>query len=100
METGFPPAARAERPLLWLGSLRGSKFAAPADPCDLAVTVEAEDKHNFKERLAEIAAPTLVVAGDKDPFYTEALCRETAAGIPVAGADQHRGTGQCHRQRG
>ena len=81
------------RPLLWLGSLAASKFAAPADPCDLAVTVEAEDKHNFKERLAEITAPTLVVAGDKDPFYTEALFRETAAGIQNAKLILYKGMG-------
>ncbi len=81
------------RPLLWLGSLLAGKFAAPGDPRDLAVTVEAEDKHNFKERLAEITAPTLVVAGDKDPFYTETLFRETAAGIPNAKLILYKGMG-------
>jgi pimeloyl-ACP methyl ester carboxylesterase len=34
--------------------------------------------------LAQIAAPTLVVAGDRDPVYSETLFRETAAGIPQA----------------
>jgi pimeloyl-ACP methyl ester carboxylesterase len=43
-----------------------------------------ENKHDFQDRLAEIRAPTLVIAGARDPFYTEALLRETAAGIPNA----------------
>jgi pimeloyl-ACP methyl ester carboxylesterase len=71
------------RPLVWLGS-RLASMSAPRDPTDLVVTVEAEDAHDFRERLAEITAPTLVVAGDRDPFYTEALFRETAQGIPDA----------------
>jgi pimeloyl-ACP methyl ester carboxylesterase len=68
-------------------------FAAPEDPSDLVVTIEAEDKFNFKERLAQITAPTLVVAGDEDPFYTEALFRETAEGIPNARLILYKGMG-------
>ncbi|NLX11299.1 MAG: alpha/beta hydrolase [Chloroflexi bacterium] len=56
----------------------------PRDASDLVVTVQAEDAHHFKDRLAEITAPTLVVAGEQDPFYTAALFRETAEGIPNA----------------
>ncbi len=76
-------AKYAARPVLWLVSLLAA-LRPPRDPSDLVITIEAEDKHDFKERLAEIRAPTLVVAGDRDPFYTEALFRETAAGIPNA----------------
>jgi len=54
-------------------------FGAPADPSDLLVTLEAEDKHDFKDRLSEIKAPTLVIGGEEDYFYP---IRETAAGIP------------------
>ena len=56
----------------------------PADPSDLVITVLAEDRFSFREELPRIAAPTLVIAGDRDPFYTPALFRETAAGIPDA----------------
>jgi len=84
----------AARPVVWLASLMGGKiFGAPEDPSDLVVTVEAEDKHDFKDRLAQIMAPTLVVAGDKDPFYTEALFRETAEGIPNARLILYKGMG-------
>jgi pimeloyl-ACP methyl ester carboxylesterase len=72
-------------PLLWLISLLGGLgLGAFRDPSDFVVTVEAEDQHNFKERLGAVAAPTLVVAGDQDLFYPTALLWETAAGIPHA----------------
>jgi len=51
---------------------------------DLVVTVEAEDKFNFRDDLARITTPTLVIAGDEDPFYTPALFLETAEVIPNA----------------
>lgn len=59
-------------------------FTAPKDPSDLITTVEAEDKHDFRDRLHEITAPTLVAAGASDPFYSEQLFRDTASGIPHA----------------
>jgi pimeloyl-ACP methyl ester carboxylesterase len=78
----LPPGPLAH-PLAWLASLLLS-LSPPKDPSDLVITVEAEDRFDFKDHLAQITAPTLVVAGDRDPFYTEALFRETAAGIPNA----------------
>ena len=70
-------------PVTWLMSALMA-LRPPKDASDLVVTVEAEDKFNFRDRLAEIAAPTLVIAGEEDPFYTPELFRETAAGIPNA----------------
>jgi pimeloyl-ACP methyl ester carboxylesterase len=81
------------RPVWWLGILFAGMFAAPADPSDLVVTIEAEDKHDFKDRLGQITAPTLVIAGDQDPFYSEALFRETAEGIPNARLILYKGMG-------
>jgi len=72
-----PPVVWTFAPLMALG--------APRDPSDLVVTVEAEDRFRFRDRLGEIAAPTLVVAGERDTFYTPDLFRETAAGIPQGG---------------
>ena len=68
-------------------------LSAPKDATDLVVTVEAEDRFNFKDRLAEIKAPTLVVAGAQDPFYSVDLFRETAAGIPNARLILYEGMG-------
>ncbi|MGI6366865.1 MAG: alpha/beta fold hydrolase [Anaerolineae bacterium] len=59
-------------------------WGAPADAQDVTVTVQAEDAHAFADRLHEIAAPTLVIDGEEDGFYTPAILRETAAGIPNA----------------
>jgi pimeloyl-ACP methyl ester carboxylesterase len=80
------------KPVAWLVSLVMS-LGAPKDPNDLVVTVEAEDKHDFKSRLGEITAPTLVIAGDQDPFYTLELFRDTAAGIPNARLIIYEGMG-------
>lgn len=69
------------------GLLRGSillSLKPPPDPGDLVVTVAAEDRHAFKDRLHEIAAPTMVAGGAEDFFYSPALFRETADGIPNA----------------
>lgn len=77
-------------PPSWVGGMiiaLGSHLMAldaPKDPADLVITIEAEDQHNFKDRLAEIRAPTLVVAGENDPFYAAGLFRATADGIPQA----------------
>jgi pimeloyl-ACP methyl ester carboxylesterase len=93
----FSPV-NAVKPMGWIGtllmeSLLAGMFGAPKDASDFVVTIEAEDKHNFKDRLGQITAPTLVVAGDKDPFYPEALFRETAAGIPNARLIIYEGIG-------
>ncbi len=71
------------QPLVWLSAWLLS-LKPPQDPGDLIVTVEAEDQHAFKDRLVEIVAPTLIVAGADDFFYSPALFRETADGIPTA----------------
>jgi pimeloyl-ACP methyl ester carboxylesterase len=78
--TGLAGMLRAS--IVWLGSLVMGLAGAPPDPSDLVVTIEAEDRHDFRDRLARTTAPTLVVAGADDPLYTPVLVRETAAGIP------------------
>jgi pimeloyl-ACP methyl ester carboxylesterase len=42
----------------------------------------AEDHFAFKDCLSEITPPTLVIACENDPLYSEQLFRETAEGIP------------------
>jgi len=82
----------SSRIMVWIVSLLMS-LSAPRDPSDLVVTIEAEDKHAFRDRLSQITAPTLVVAGADDPGHTEQLFRETAAGIPDARLILHPGMG-------
>jgi pimeloyl-ACP methyl ester carboxylesterase len=56
-------------------------FGSPDDPSDGLAELEAEDRFDFKESLADIKVPTLVIGGENDRFYP---VRETAAGIPSA----------------
>jgi pimeloyl-ACP methyl ester carboxylesterase len=71
------------RPILiaffWI--LGKGMFGSPDDPSDGLVELEAEDRFNFKEHLADIKVPTLVIGGEKDCLYP---IRETAEGIPSA----------------
>jgi pimeloyl-ACP methyl ester carboxylesterase len=53
----------------------------PADPTDVLVTVDAEDVFNVEADLPRIIAPTLVIGGDNDDFYTRELFEGTAAGV-------------------
>jgi pimeloyl-ACP methyl ester carboxylesterase len=72
------------------GPLRGparplSRLAAsrmvPADPTDLLVTLDAEDAFNVEADLPRVTAPTLVIGGSNDHFYTQELFQGTAAGV-------------------
>jgi pimeloyl-ACP methyl ester carboxylesterase len=81
------------RVVVWIGALAAVLSGMPKDPSDLVVATEAEDKHNFKERLAQIKTTTLVIAGADDPFYSETLFRETAEGIPNARLILYKGMG-------
>lgn len=87
------------RPVVWTFAPLMA-LGAPRDPSDLVVTVEAEDRFGFRERLGEIAAPTLVIAGERDTFYTPNLVRETAAGIPHGELRLYPGMGHPAQGRG
>jgi len=80
MEFVLPPTWYRNA-LIWVGSPLMA-IGAPDDPSDMIVTIDAEDQFDLRDRLCEIAAPTLVSAGAKDPAYTPELFRDTAAGIP------------------
>lgn len=49
---------------------------------DMATTIEAEDRFDLARCSAAIRAPTLIVAGEEDRFYSPELFAETAALIP------------------
>lgn len=62
--------------------LFGKHFLGSGEfPMDGVVEIEAEDNHDFTNRLTEINVPTLVIGGDNDFFYPIA---ELAEGIPNA----------------
>jgi pimeloyl-ACP methyl ester carboxylesterase len=84
-----PPTGRAVAVAGWLlGPGRRVR-----DPSDLLVTVAAEDNFDATPQLHRITAPTLLVAGGRDRFYTPELFGETADRIPGArlALYQHKG---------
>ena len=63
------------------GWIMGRSFIA-SDPSDMLFTLAAEDVFDVESRLTRIRAPTLVLGGTDDVFYSEDLFRRTAEGIP------------------
>jgi pimeloyl-ACP methyl ester carboxylesterase len=52
------------------------------DPSDMLVTIAAEDSFDAEPWLGRVQAPTLVLGGSADSFYSTDLFRRTANGIP------------------
>jgi pimeloyl-ACP methyl ester carboxylesterase len=69
---------RAFAVLMWL--FGGSQSVD--DPSDMLVTVAAEDVFDASSQLHRITAPTLLVAGGRDRYYSPELFRQTAERIP------------------
>ena len=79
METMAPgPLAYPARGMGWLA---GSSFAATIRPTRWSRSLRRTGS-TPSPRLHRIQAPTLVLGGSTDPFYSEDLFRLTAAGIP------------------
>ena len=53
----------------------------PDDPTDLLVTLDAEEVFDVGDQLHRITAPTLVIGGVKDSYYSVELFEQTAAGV-------------------
>jgi pimeloyl-ACP methyl ester carboxylesterase len=67
----------------------------PDDPSDMLVTVAAEDSFDASWQLHRITAPTLLVAGARDRFYSPELFQETAERIPGARLRLYPGKGHA-----
>jgi pimeloyl-ACP methyl ester carboxylesterase len=65
------------RALAWSA---GASMSAE-DPSDMLITIAAEDQFDAEPHLDRVTAPTLVVGGEADPFYSSDLFRRTAAGV-------------------
>ena len=61
----------------------------------VGLTAEHANTTGLARRLHRIAAPTLLVAGDRDRFYTPELFRETAERIPGARLRLYPGKGHA-----
>jgi pimeloyl-ACP methyl ester carboxylesterase len=72
----------------------------PPDSGDFLRSLEACIAHDATNQLPRISAPTLVIAGQHDLFFPEALLRETAALIPNATLYLLNGSGHgAHKLR-
>ena len=58
-----------------------ARVMCPDDPGDMLVTLDAEDVFNLEADLPCITAPTLVIGGTKDVFYSRELFEGTARGV-------------------
>lgn len=56
----------------------------PKSGMDFAILLDADINLDVYEKLPKISVPTLVIGGDKDPFYSQDLMRETQSCIPNA----------------
>jgi pimeloyl-ACP methyl ester carboxylesterase len=65
-------------PARGVGWLAGPRLKAGSD---MLATIAAEDSFDAEPELRRVTAPTLVLGGTADPFYTEDLFCRTASGI-------------------
>lgn len=59
--------------------------AVPDNPTDLLITLEAVDAFDVAADLPQVTAPTLVIGGAKDAFYSRELFEGTAAASRTGG---------------
>jgi pimeloyl-ACP methyl ester carboxylesterase len=93
METFAPGPLRY--PARGLGWLAGRSFTAE-NPADMLITIAAEDAFDAEPNLHRVQAPTLVLGGSADAFYSEELFRRTATGIPNGRAVIFPGKGHVY----
>jgi pimeloyl-ACP methyl ester carboxylesterase len=77
-EAAAPRAFRyPARALAWIAA----PTMSAQDPSDMLVTIAAEDQFDADPDLNRVSAPTLVVGGGADPFYSTDLLHRTAAAV-------------------
>lgn len=88
----YPPAILGPG-RLWLPT--------PAVPSDPLICLDAILGYDGGDALSDVAAPTLVVAGDRDPYFTPEVQREMADGIENATLELLQGGkhGAFHQQK-
>jgi pimeloyl-ACP methyl ester carboxylesterase len=83
MVAGLVPPRRGQLVAGALAWLAGPRVLAGGDDlADLATTIEAEDAFDLARCRSPIRAPTLILAGSEDRFYSRELFAETARLIP------------------
>ncbi len=79
MAAGTVPPRRGQIPAAALAWLAGPRLMAGGDDLgDMATTIEAEDAFDLASCASAIRAPTLLLVGSEDRFYSPELFAETA----------------------
>ncbi len=83
MMSGLVPPRRGQVAAGALAWFAGPRLLAGGDDlADMATTIEAEDAFDLAKCRSPIRAPTLILAGSADRFYSPELFAETARLIP------------------
>ena len=77
VKVSSPIGAKLLAPIMWLFD----PLARPKDPSDMVAFARAEDKFDLGQRLGDVTAPTLVIAGERDNVYGLELLKATASGV-------------------
>lgn len=70
--------------LLWAAGYLLGSLVIGRDGQDLAVMIEAEDGFDVRADLARISAPTLLIGGGQDGYYSPEIFEDTTGRIPNA----------------
>jgi len=70
--------SRVNKAVMWVLD----PLVRPHDPADTLAFVLAEDSFDVTDRLPTLTAPTLVIGGERDSFYSSESFRRTADRIP------------------
>jgi pimeloyl-ACP methyl ester carboxylesterase len=76
-----PATADSQLGRALMAGLLGLTAARPGDPDGMVAMLKAEDAFDIEDRLAEITAPTLVIAGARDALYPPDLAERVATGV-------------------
>ena len=94
MMAGFVPPRRGRLGAAAVAWLAGPRLLAGGDDlADMATTIEAEDAFDLATCRSPIRAPTLILAGSADRFYSPELFTETARLIPGSRLRMFEGRG-------
>lgn len=92
--TGIVPPGRGQVPAAAVAWLAGPRALAGGDDLsDMATTIEAEDEFDLAACRSPIRAPTVILAGSEDRWYTPELFAETARLIPDSRLRMFEGRG-------
>lgn len=94
MIAGIVPPRRGQLAAATLAWLAGPRLLAGGDDlADMATTIEAEDAFDLAACRSPIRAPTVILAGGADRFYSPELFAETARLIPGSRLRMFEGRG-------